>query len=706
VPSIGELFKDACPATLSKDRPQSRYSQVVVQKSALAAALLLAWPVGASDSGSPTFTRDIAPILYAHCATCHQRDGDGPFSLVTYDEVRRRARQIAQVTAKRYMPPWKPDGEAPRFLGDRRLTAGQIALIDRWVNAGAPEGGSEDLPRLPAPTGGWLWGEPDLVLALPTYSLRPDGADVFRNFVVAVPGRGTRYVRGFQFRPRSRGVHHANIRIDPTPASRALDEADPEPGYEGAVLHSAEYPDGHFLGWTPGQATPPSTTLAWRLTGGSDLVVQLHMRPTGRVEQVAPLVGLYLTDRPPAGAPAIVRLGRQNLDIPAGASDYRVSDSFRLPVAVGLVAVQPHAHYRARTVSAWATLPDGSRRSIIHISDWDFNWQDQYRLAAPIQVPAGTLLEMEYVFDNSAQNARNPSHPPERVAWGWRSSDEMADVWIQMLTHDEHDRRAMSEAARRKMTEEDAVGSEVLIAREPDYVDLRNDAALIYRELGRFDRALVHFSAVARLQPASPAAQYNVGVTLEALGREAEAVSRYNEAIRLDQSYAPAHNALANLLYRSRRVDDAIVEYRAALQSDDTLVLAHCSLARALIERSRPTEAVDEYRAALSVAPDSVPCLVNFAWLLGAHRDPTVRRPAEAIALAERAVAVTDRENADALDALAAAYAGAGRFDAAVATAMEALRVARRTTNTRLAGDVRERLNLYRRRIAFVVPEG
>jgi tetratricopeptide (TPR) repeat protein len=668
--------------------------------------LLLAWPISASRSRSPTFTQDIAPILYGHCASCHQRDGEAPFSLVTYEEVRRRAHQIAQVTAKRYMPPWKPDGEAPRFVGDRRLSADEIASIDQWVNAGAPEGRAEDLPRLPAPTSGWLWGAPDLVLALPTYSLRADGADVFRNFVVAVPNRGTRYVRGFQFRPRSRGVHHANIRIDPTPASRALDEADPQPGYQGAVLHSADYPDGHFLGWTPGQATPPSTDLAWRLTGGTDLVVQLHMRPTGRVEQVAPLVGLYLTDHPPARAPAIVRLGRQNLDIPAGASDYRVSDSFRLPVAAGVVAVQPHAHYRARTVSAWATLPDGSRRSLIHIGDWDFNWQDQYRLATPLQLPAGTLLEMEYVFDNSAQNARNPSHPPERVAWGWRSSDEMADVWIQMLTRDESDRRAVSEAARRKMTEEDAIGSEVLIAREPNYVDLRNDAALIYRELGRFDQALVHFSAVARLQPVSPAAQYNVGVTLEALGREAEAVSRYKEAIRLDQSYAPAHNALANLQYRSRRVDDAISEYRTALKNDHTLVTAHCSLARALVERDRPIEAIDEYRAALSVDAESVPCLVNFAWLLSAHRNPTVRRPAEAIELAERAVVLTDRANADALDVLAAAYACDGRFDAAVATAIEALGIADRTSTTRLAGDIRERLSLYRLRIAFVVPEG
>jgi tetratricopeptide (TPR) repeat protein len=430
----------------------------------------------------------------------------------------------------------------------------------------------------------------------------------------------------------------------------------------------------------------------------------MHMRPTGRVERVAPLIGLYFSDHPPPRIPAIVRLGRQNLDVPAGASEYRVVDSFRLPVAADVVAVQPHAHYRARSVTAWARLPDDSRRSLIHISDWDFSWQDQYRLAAPIALPAGTVLEIEYVFDNSVRNVRNPDHPPARVSWGWRSSDEMADVWIQMLTRDENDRHALMESASRKMTEEDASGMEILIAREPDYVNLRNDAALIYRELGRFDRALTHFSAVARLEPGSSAAQYNVGVTLEALRRDDEAVSRYTEAIRLDASYAPAHNALANLLYRRRELDAAIGEYRAALRSDETPAIAHCSLARALTETNRPMDAIGEYRAALRVAAESVPCLINFAWLLSAHRDAAIRRPAEAIELAERAVALTGRMNADALDVLAAAYARDGRFDAAVAAASEALRIADRTPTSRLADDIRDRLGLYRRRMAVVVP--
>ena len=665
---------------------------------------LVAAGFGAASPPSTTFNRDVAPIVYARCVPCHQADGDGPFSLLKYAEVRRRAAQIADVTARRIMPPWKPAADSPPFVGERRLSDADLDTIRRWVRDGALEGAPSDLVAAPPAPGGWMWGPPDLVLTLPPYTLRADGPDVFRNFVVAVPGRGVRYVRAVPFRPRNRAVHHANIRIDPTPASRAMDEADPAPGYEGVILHSADFPDGHFLGWTPGQAPPPSDDLAWPLSAGSDLVVQLHMRPSGRVETIAPVIGVYFAHSPPRRRAAIVRLGRQNLDLPAGTADYRVTDTFVLPVAAEVVAVQAHAHNRARDVTATATLPDRTRRTLLHIADWDFNWQDQYRLEHAIALPAGTTLTATYTFDNSDANPRNPMRPPARAAWGWRTSDEMGDVWIQVLTRSDRERERFAAAARLKMMGEDAIGDEVLVAREPDHVNLRNDAGLLYRELGQPDRALVHFAAVVRLQPRSAAARYNEGVTLELLGRQDEAVADYHEAIRIDRSYAPAHAALGNYLYRSRRVAEAIGEYREALTADSELSDVRCNLARALIEVSRPAEAAVEYRAALKVAPDSLACNVNFAWLLSAHSEGSIRRPAEAIALAEHAVSMTDRSDADALDVLAAAYASDGRFDAAVSTATAALRLLDEAhAPTGRIADVRGRLELYRQRRAFFV---
>jgi Flp pilus assembly protein TadD/mono/diheme cytochrome c family protein len=567
-----------------------------------------------AEGGSVTFARDVAPILYRHCATCHRPDGAAPFSLLTYEDARRRGSQMATVTGSRYMPPWKPEPGFGDFAGERRLSDAEIATIDRWVKGGQAEGSPAELPPLPRWSAGWQLGTPDLIVPLPEFTLRADGADVFRNFVVAVPGSATRYVRGFEFRPGGRGVHHANIRLDPTPASRALDEADPAPGYEGAVLHSADYPDGHFLGWTPGQATPLATSdLAWRLAAGDDLVVQLHLQPTGKPEVIQPSIALYFSSEPPSRAPAILRLGRQNLDIAPGDAAYRVTDSYVLPVDAEIRAIQPHAHYRARRVSAWAAVPGGGRRPLIVINNWDFNWQDQYRYNTPFWVPAGTKLEMEYEFDNSDANPRNPTHPPGRVSWGWRSSDEMADVWIQVMTRSEADRLRLAAEAGRKMAEEDVVGCETLVAREPDYVDLRNDTARLYLLLGQPQRALTHFAAVRRLKPQSPVARYNVAVTLEALGRGGEAKGEYEAALMFDPKYSAAHNNLGSLLVAEGRVADARAHYERAVASNAANPEARNNLGAILVAFGEAEAAIPQLKEAIRLRPEYPEAHYNLA---------------------------------------------------------------------------------------------
>ena len=632
----------------------------------LGALLLAGLPsagVPAQRSASPplqaplTFAHDIAPILYSQCATCHRPEGPAPFSLLTYGDVRQRAAQIAAVTTSRYMPPWKPEAGFGDLVGERRLTDEQILAIDRWVKSGLLEGNPSDAPPPPRWSAGWQLGEPDLVVTLPEYTLRADGTDVFRNFVVTVPGTATRYVRGFEFRPGSRAVHHANIRVDPTPASRQLDAADPAAGYQGPILHSADYPDGHFLGWTPGQATPlASNDLAWRLDAGSDLVVQLHLQPTGKPEPLRPSIGLYFSNDAPTRTPTILRLGRQDLDIPAGAAAYRVGDAYVLPVDAEIRAIQPHAHYRARSVSAWATLPGGARRPLILIRNWDFNWQDQYRYATPIPVPAGTKLEMEYVFDNSDANPRNPTHPASRVAWGWRSSDEMADVWIQVMTRTDEDRARLGADVRRKMAAEDVVGCETLIAREPDYADLRNDAALLYLELGQPQKALNHFAVVRQLQPQSATARYNVGVTLEGLGRTADAVREYEAAVQFDPAYSRAHNNLGSLLVAQGRVEEARAHYERAVASGPANAEARNNLGAVLLAYGDPAASIVHLQEALRLRPAYVEAHFN----------------------------------------LARAYAAAGRLADAIgeATIAEAQSVA--AGKTALTAQIREQLRLYR----------
>lgn len=271
------------------------------------------------------------------------------------------------------------------------------------------------------------------------------------------------------------------------------------------------------------------------------------------------------------------------------------------------------------------------------------------------------------------------------------------------MTKSDRDRETLSRVARRKMATEDAVGSEVLIAREPKYVNLRNDAALIYMELGQPAKAFEHFAAVTRLQPSVAAAWFNEGVALEAIRRTNEAHTRYAEAIRLDQSYSAAHNNLANLLYREGNVGDAVTHFEMAVKADASNAEAHCAFARVLTENGDPRRAIVEYRAAIATRPDWVPCLINFSWLLSAHADASIRKPVEAIELAERSASLTDHQSAEALDALAAAYAATGRFDEASQTALAAETLAVQNGLTETAKQIHARADLYQRAIAFVV---
>lgn len=547
-----------------------------------------------------------------------------------------------------------------------------------------------------------MWGTPDLVLELPEYVLSAGAPDVFRNFVVRAPFDGTRQVRGLQFRPRSRAVHHANIRIDATPASAELDSADPAPGYEGVILHSAQFPDGHFLGWTPGQSPPPEDQLAWPLQGQSDFVVQLHMRSTGQADAIRPLLGLYFAPAAPARRPTMIRLGRQDLRIAAGDDDYTSTDFVTVPVPITVMAIQAHSHYRARDVLLRAELPNGTRRTLLHIDDWDFYWQDQYRLAQPIKLPAGTVLRTAYRFDNSNRNPRNPSVPPADAAWGWRTSDEMADVWLQVVTDTPADRAQLNQVVLHKAAAEDAIGIEVLVAREPDHFNLRNDAALIYQELSQPLKVLEHFQAARRLKPDRPSTAFNVGTALESAGRIAQARRAYQDAIALDPAYRPARLRLAALLYRQGELPAALVAYAEAVALDPDNADVRCERARVLVEANRPAEARAEYARALSGAPNNLGCLVNATWLLSAHEDAGIRSATEAVRLGQRGKDLakgTSTESA-ALDALAAALAAADRFRDAIAAAAEAERL---SADDARRAEIRARLALYRRGIPFRV---
>ena len=658
------------------------------------------------DGPEVTFTRDIAPMVFAHCATCHRPGEAAPFSLLTYDEVRRRAQQIALTTKTRSMPPWKPEPGYGEFAGARRLSDRQVELIQQWVDLGAPEGDANDLPPAPRWAGGWQLGTPDLIVSMPEpYLLGSDGPDVFRTFVIPIEIPNGRYVKGLEVHPGvPRAVHHANIKIDRRRSSRRLDEDDPGPGFDGGGGREATFPDGHFLGWTPGQVPQLLDDTAWRLEAGSDLVVELHMMPTGKPERVQISVGLFFTDEPPSRLPYMVRLGRQSIDIPAGAREYTVTDSYVLPVDVQVLGVQPHAHNLAREMKGFASLPDGTKAWLMYIRDWDFRWQDVYRYRRPIALPRGTTLTMQYTYDNSAANIRNPNRPPKRVTFGQTTASEMGDLWLQVSAPTSSDRAVLDRDYAPKMLQEDIAGDEKTLEVNPNDARLHSDLAFCYLAAGRAADAIVQFETAVRLEPGTAHTHYDLGTTLLNLRRLDEAAGHFDRALRLKPDFSEAHNNRGAVHALQGKIDEAIASYAEALrlnasnaEARDNLAAALATRASVLARRDQIDEAIAHYRRALQLNPDLPAPLVDLAWILATSDRRDVRAPDEAVRLAERAARLTHDQDALVLETLAVAYFSADRKDRAISTLESALELASRTGRDELAADIRRRLESYKR---------
>ena len=507
--------------------------------------LAISWLAGVAGGchrapPTPTFAREVAPIVFARCAPCHRAGGGAPFALTSFDDVHRRAAQIARVTARRIMPPWKAtSASGVEYANQRRLGDGDLATLARWAEAGAPLGDAARVPPAPRFADGWQLGKPDAVVEVARYRLAADGPDVYRNFVVHVPVATPRWVAAWELRPNGGAIHHAIVNLDRNHLAQKHDGEDGAPGYAGMEPGDVQAPDGFYLVWTPGQTpSAPLPGQAWRIDGDTDLVVQLHLQPTGKPETVAPSLALYFTDVAPTQPRLTFRIGDGPIDIAPGAQ-LTLRDEVTLPVAVEVLALFPHLHYVGRTVRVWATLPDGSERALLGIDDWDPAWQEKYVLATPLRLPAQSRLAMALGYDNSEANPRNPNQPPARVRTGQRTVDEMGNVTFELRLDGERDKVRLRETKYRR---EIALGG-------------------------------------------GAHAQYNLGNTLAAEGRLAEAVAAYRAALALQPSLLPAHANLGRALLLSGDVDGAVAESRAALAIDPKNARLQAQLDEALRRR-------------------------------------------------------------------------------------------------------------------------
>jgi hypothetical protein len=363
-------------------------------------------------SGTPTFARDVAPILYRNCVECHRPSMFAPMSLVTYDETRPWARAIKQRVVRREMPPWTADSPPGMFKNDPRLSQRDIDTIVAWVDGGAPRGSDRDMPKAPGFEDGWTIGKPDAVFTMPEeFKVPAEGTIPYQYIRIPTNLKEGRWVQAIEFKPGNRQVVHHIIGSAQPGGHDPGDERTPGRVGLGGITPNK-----------PGVISDPGVA-RW-LPANADIVLQMHYTTNGQATTDRTSVGVIWAKEPPRrmlGGGNVLNIGFQ---IPPGADSYEVKGSRTLQRDTTLIAMMPHMHVRGKDMTYIAHYPDGRSETLLSVPKYDFNWQITYELGEPKVLPTGTRLEVIAHFDNSAKNPYNPD-PTATVRWGDQTWEEM-----------------------------------------------------------------------------------------------------------------------------------------------------------------------------------------------------------------------------------------------------------------------------------------
>jgi hypothetical protein len=396
---------------------------------------------------APTFSKDVAPILYKHCTTCHRPGEIAPMSLLTFEQARPWARAIRDNVRNGVMPPWHADAAHGKWSNDRSLTQQEKDALVRWVDAGAPEGNKSDLPTAPEYVAGWTIGKPDLVVTMEKeYSVPAQGEIPYQYFEMQTNLTEDKWVQALEVRPGNREVvHHIlvyarspqttrrepafRMQNPPGPFSpqqmKEMEAAKANPELAQKLRQESNRRGNLIAQIAPGtNATVFSPGSAMLLQPGTVLTFQVHYTTKGKAATDRSSIGLKFANEAPARPVYATAMMNPRFMIPAGAASHPVEARMEFLEDVTIYSLAPHTHLRGKTWEYTLTYPDGRSETILSVPRYDFNWQTDYVFATPLRVPKGATLKSVAHYDNSKENKANPD-ATQPVYWGDQTWEEM-----------------------------------------------------------------------------------------------------------------------------------------------------------------------------------------------------------------------------------------------------------------------------------------